>query len=135
MAFARYGNRILLIKNNAAAGLGQRLRCFWMVGVVGTPHVAARYDARPALKLEGNCATHYKTECAGKIRRYLTVAESNGISFHRFYVGIQSVSLKPAITGFGYKAVFAGDEKVQAMLENAQVPNGWEISALRNWTE
>ena len=35
----------------------------------------------------------------------------------------------------GYKAVFAGDEKVQAMLENAQVPNGWEISALRNWTE
>lgn len=68
-------------------------------------------------KLEGNCATHYKTECAGKIRRYLTVAESNGISFHRFYVGIQSVSLKPAITGFGYKAVFAGDEKVQAMLD------------------
>ena len=70
-------------------------------------------------KIEGNCAPHHKTELdssVGKILRYLTVKEMGGTSFHRFYVGIQYVTLKPGVTGFGYTAIFGGDEMVKAAL-------------------
>ncbi len=53
-------------------------------------------------------------------KRYLTVETEDGYTFHRFYLGITHVSLAPAVTGFGYKAVFHGDDMVKAQLdENA----------------
>ena len=50
--------------------------------------------------------------------KYLAVSDRNGMTFHRFYVGITAVTLNPAKTGFGYKAEFYGDATVQAMVEN-----------------
>ena len=44
--------------------------------------------------------------------------EASGLSFHRFYLGITKLSLKPSVTGFGYKAEFYGDAKVLAQVQN-----------------
>ena len=63
--------------------------------------------------VDGTYAAHYRTEDA---KRYMAIAEGEGVSFHRFYMGITSVSLAPAVTGFGYKAEFYGDEAVQALI-------------------
>jgi hypothetical protein len=67
--------------------------------------------------ITGSYAPHHQTEVNGNPQRYLAVAEDDGISFHRFYIGIQSVSLKPGATGFGYKAIFGGDTLVKAALD------------------
>ena len=48
--------------------------------------------------------------------RYLTIHTEHGYTFHRFYAGITKVSLKPSVTGFGYKAEFYGDYMVQAQI-------------------
>ena len=61
----------------------------------------------------GKYAAHYRNADA---KRYLAIAEGNGVSFHRFYMGITKVSLAPAVTGFGYKAEFYGDDAVQAQI-------------------
>ena len=63
--------------------------------------------------VEGTYASNYRHTDA---KRYLAVAEGEGVSFHRFYMGITNISLKPAVTGFGYKAEFYGDEAVQAKI-------------------
>lgn len=62
----------------------------------------------------GTYASNYRNESDAK--RYLAVAEGEGVSFHRFYMGITKLSLAPAVTGFGYKAEFYGDEAVQAQI-------------------
>ena len=59
-----------------------------------------------------------ETEINGEIMKYLAVSGRNGMTFHRFYVGITAVSLNPAKTGFGYKAEFYGDATVQGMIQN-----------------
>ncbi len=61
----------------------------------------------------GTYASNYRN---GDAKRYLAVAEGEGVSFHRFYMGITKLSLAPAVTGFGYKAEFYGDEAVQAQI-------------------
>ena len=66
-------------------------------------------------QITGNYAADYKNADA---KRYLAVKEDSGLSFHRFYVGITNISLAPAVTGFGYKAEFYGDSKVQAQVQN-----------------
>lgn len=63
----------------------------------------------------GQYASNYRNSDA---KRYLAVAEGNGVSFHRFYMGITKVSLVPAVTGFGYKAEFYGDAAVQAQIQS-----------------
>ncbi len=67
--------------------------------------------------LTGSFAVHHKTVVDGNPQRYLAVTEEDGVSFHRFYIGIQYITLKPAAVGFGYKAIYGGDEKVQASLK------------------
>jgi len=67
--------------------------------------------------LTGNFAVHHKTVIDRNPQRYLAVTEEDGVSFHRFYIGIQYITLKPAVVGFGYKAIYGGDEKVQASLK------------------
>lgn len=59
---------------------------------------------------------HFKD--AETLRRYMTVEDENGYSFHRFYLGITHISLKPTTVGVGYKAVFYGDEMVAANLDS-----------------
>lgn len=63
--------------------------------------------------VDGTYAAHYRNS---DTKRYLAVAEGDGVSFHRFYMGITKVSLVPAATGFGYKAEFYGDAAVQAQI-------------------
>ena len=71
------------------------------------------------VNITGNYAKHFKTEedgALGKIMRYMAIVETDGVSFHRFYMGITKLSLTPAVTGFGYKAEFYGDEMVQQQI-------------------
>lgn len=66
----------------------------------------------------GSVAPYLKTtvDQLGSVRRYLAISEEDGYRFHRFYLGLRTVSLRPGVAGFGYKAVFCGDEKVKAAL-------------------
>lgn len=74
----------------------------------------------PAGRIEGtvSCqiADHIKTSVTGSVRRYAAIADETGYTFHRYYMGITHISLKPGVTGVGYKAVFHADEQVQALL-------------------
>ena len=65
-----------------------------------------------------NVPAQIETDITGQMMKYLAVSGRNGMTFHRFYVGITAVTLNPAKTGFGYKAEFYGDATVQAMVEN-----------------
>ena len=47
------------------------------------------------------------------LKRYLSIADAQGYTFHRFYMGITHMSLRPASDGVGYKAVFYGDDAVK----------------------
>ncbi len=58
--------------------------------------------------------THFKF--GGK--RYMAVEDENGYSFHRFYLGLTHQTLKPSVSGVGFKAVFWGDKMVQNMLDS-----------------
>ena len=66
----------------------------------------------------GTVAPAYRATVNGKVRRYVTYDEDGVLSFHRLYIGITSVSLRPGASGMGYKATVAGDEKVIEMMDN-----------------
>lgn len=57
-----------------------------------------------------------ETHCKVNGKRYLAV-ENEGYSFHRFYIGITHLTLRPGQRGVGFKAVFYGDEAVQAAID------------------
>ena len=57
------------------------------------------------------------TSITGFSYSYMTVPTEAGYTFHRFYVGISHTSLKPTVTGVGYKALFRGDEMVKSQLD------------------
>lgn len=64
----------------------------------------------------GSLAGNWKN---ADLKRYLTIENEDGTySFHRFYIGITRMSLRPNVTGVGYKAVFAGSDKVKAQLDS-----------------
>ena len=58
-------------------------------------------------------AGNFKTNITGAVRRYMAIADDSGYTFHRFYMGITHVNLKPSAGGLGYKAVFYGDDLVR----------------------
>lgn len=60
-----------------------------------------------------NVQAHFKTNVTGKVLRYMAIADDNGYTFHRFYMGITHISLKPGVDGVGYKAFFYADEQVR----------------------
>jgi len=70
----------------------------------------------------GEVATQYKATVNGKIRRYVTYTdpETGAKSFHRIYLGVTSMSLRPAVTGVGYKATFRADHIAQSMLHETE---------------
>ncbi len=76
---------------------------------------------------DGDVAFQYKATVNGKVRRYVTYNEgNNAVSFHRIYVGVTSISLRPGASGMGYKATVAGDDKVIEMMdENAISMTMW----------
>ena len=59
-------------------------------------------------------ASNYKD--AETLKRYLAVKDDKGYTFHRFYMGITHINLRPDSDGIGYKAVFYGDEAVQRQI-------------------
>ena len=68
----------------------------------------------------GEPASNVKTTTkqVGAVKRYLSVREEGGYSFHRFYMAITKVSVNPGSVGVGYKARFIGSEAVQQSLSN-----------------
>lgn len=52
-------------------------------------------------------------------KRYMTIVNADGsYAFHRFYMGITHMNLKPGVTGVGYKAMVAGSDEVLAQIES-----------------
>jgi len=62
--------------------------------------------------------SHFKSDITGTTKRYMAIKDESGWSFHRFYLGISHLSLRPATTGVGYKGVFYGDRMVAANLSS-----------------
>ncbi len=88
----------------------------------GMDSATDQYTVENMGRIEGavscNLADHHKTNVTGLIRRYMTIADDTGYTFHRFYLGISHINLKPGVTGVGYKAVFFGDDQVAAQIES-----------------
>ena len=75
----------------------------------------------PAGRITGSISCkveHVKTNVTGTSKRYLAIADESGYTFHRYYVGITKVSLRPGSSGFGYKARFCGDAAVQELVQD-----------------
>ena len=66
---------------------------------------------------------NFASDVTGEGKCYMTVAEENGYSFHRFYVGLIYRSINTTRVGVGYKSVFLGDEKVLAQLDPEEAFN------------
>ena len=77
--------------------------------------------------IEGSYEKVYRTEVSGYGKRYVAVTEEDGVSFHRFYVGITHVALRPGKGGAGYSMTIAGDSKVQTLLQ-AEDAFGYTVS-------
>ena len=81
------------------------------------------YDSRDMGRIIGtvSCTLPHNfkgtMDTIGSVKRYLTIRDESGYSFHRFYMGITKLSLRPATVAFGYKAVFAGSEQVKNAVE------------------
>lgn len=60
---------------------------------------------------------HFKSTVTGSVKRYMAIEEQSGYSFHRFYLGVTHMSIRPAVTSVGFKAAFYGDEMVVAALD------------------
>jgi len=71
-------------------------------------------------------ARHVKTDVSGAVRRYMTIETAEGYSFHRFYLAITHVTLRPGTDGLGYKMLYCGDFMVQDQL-NAADALGMEL--------
>jgi len=78
------------------------------------------YSAENMGRIEGvvSCRveTQFKTGITGKVRRYMAIMDDTGYTFHRFWMGITHMNLKPGVDGVGYKATFYGDEMVQTQV-------------------
>lgn len=70
--------------------------------------------------IEGSFAMDHKV--SGK--RYIALQDENGVSFHRLYVGITHMSLKPNAAAFGYKAAFYADDVLSGCISSY----GYELS-------
>ena len=81
--------------------------------------------------IEGNYDKVHKT-AAGK--RYVAVVEDDGVSFHRFYVGVTHMALRPLVGGAGYTMTIAGDVKVQSVLDENDA-YGYTVSVDVNGNE
>jgi len=90
---------------------------------------------------KGTIATNIKTTAAqiGSVKRYLAVTEDGVTSFHRFYMSVTHMNLRPSVTGVGYKALFCGDSVVQQQVVsygfNLWVADGQKHSASKTVLE
>lgn len=72
---------------------------------------------------QGDLAGHLSYTAEGgsvaAAEHYLAIEDETGISFHKYYVGITSLTLNPAKAGMGYKATFCGDEAIKNYLSDS----------------
>ena len=61
--------------------------------------------------------SQFRSYKSSSVKRYVTIETENGYTFHRFYMGITKQSLRPSVTGVGYKAVFYGDDMVKSVMD------------------
>ncbi len=64
--------------------------------------------------ITGNYALVHGEKLTTETRRYVTIQEADGISFHRYYAALTAISLQPDSDALGYKATFRGDEQARA---------------------
>ena len=57
-----------------------------------------------------------EVHCRVDGKRYLAVKTEKGYTFHRFYMGITHMTIRPGQQGVGFKAVFYGDEVVRRQI-------------------
>ena len=81
------------------------------------------YDGTKAGKLTLETESTAKLSAYWKnpetLKRYMTIENDDGsYEFHRFYVGITHLNLKPDADGVGYKATIAGSDAVLEQIEN-----------------
>ena len=90
----------------------------------GMDSTTKAYDGSKAGRLlpaSGTPVQYHKTTDSqvGGIYRYLTVQDESGYSFHRFYMAVTEISVKPSTTGVGYKATVIGNEEIRQQLSTA----------------
>ena len=66
--------------------------------------------------IDGDYAKVHAEKLTTQTNRYVTIIEENGISFHRYYAAVTSISLRPGADALGYKATFRGDEMVRSVV-------------------
>ena len=59
---------------------------------------------------------HFKD--AETLKRYMAIADENGYTFNRFYVGVTHLNLRPDADGVGYKATIAGNDAVLGQIKS-----------------
>lgn len=66
----------------------------------------------------------------------MAVETDGSYSFHRFYMGITKTSLRPAVTGVGYKALFMGGDAIKGEVASygysLQLEGGKELMQTKN---
>ncbi len=68
----------------------------------------------------GDPEVHFKDDGTrlGQILRYVAVPTDQGYTFHRLYMGITHMSLRPGVIGVGYKAKFCADDTLKAYMDS-----------------
>ena len=84
-----------------------------------------------------------EVHCKVDGKRYLAIKTEEGYSFHRFYMGITHMTLRPSRQGVGFKAVFYGDTQVCGQiaatgytltLEGFTSKSQWQTGAFQSGT-
>ncbi len=82
----------------------------------GMDSATDKYTTDTMGRIEGtvscNVEAQFRTSITGNVRRYMAIKDDSGYTFHRFWMGITHMNLKPGANGVGYKAAFYGDEQV-----------------------
>ena len=84
----------------------------------GMDSATDQYTTDTMGRITGTVSCRVETQVKSQMKQYLAIADADGYTFHRFYVGITKVSLRPGDTGFGYKARFCVDPTVREMIDS-----------------
>ena len=76
------------------------------------------YKAEQCGSLSGTILGTVEQVVTYKDKDYLVIEENGEYSAHRFYAGIQSISLVPGTAALGYKAFFYADEVIKPLVQS-----------------
>lgn len=109
------GNGVLYLNGHTLTGNVTGAGTLYVVDTSGDGYTM------PSGRITGSVSCQLPRYFQAEGKRYLTVGDETGYTFHRFDLYLTHMSLAPAVTGVGYKAVFLGDDVVRGQLaqENA----------------